>query len=521
MASTHSASMDLIPAKVQEGKLIAALSLEQRVLANGVLPNAPLPERASLVNGIIYGLLEKGEWNEAIRLVYKDGSPARVLFDGDWDGLRKGILASVQQKREWYIGDNVEDLLVNHGEAELLYDIACKLPLEERKFAHILATVEPKLPAEKMKEGYNAAAVRAEQRKDFAKAYRFYTRAENIAAISALYQNIFENFAPNNLEILLTIAEETNTTQNSRAGQTVYAVLNQPRLLGFSRDTPRRLMGMVRKHKLALAKSQDDLLKDALVSQLALYELRDITEHGDVNLPLRWAKFHAEDEPKEAYGVFKSRKYQGPEINLAVQQGLKNREEKHDHYQGLLPHDIDEPHLRQAYDSSSLEIKVSIASHLKDNALLQDLSKQFSKQKKEGSVERAYHLWIYGQGDQQDPYVEKLRASMIKKELKDERPSASLFLPKDKIGNRRWYLQMVQRDPTVAYDIAKRIDDPALVSEVRILMVKKSPLDALHKFQSHRPEDTDTVGVNLALDALAKQYGVSRDKIDGYLALRK
>ncbi len=87
--------MDLITEKVNEGRLLAALSLEHRVLANGVLPNSKLIERVSLVKGIITGLLERGQWNEVVRLVYQDGSPARALFDGDWDGLRKDILASV------------------------------------------------------------------------------------------------------------------------------------------------------------------------------------------------------------------------------------------------------------------------------------------------------------------------------------------------------------------------------------------------------------------------------------------
>ncbi len=211
----------------------------------------------------------------------------------------------------------------------------------------------------------------------------------------------------------------------------------------------------------------------------------------------------------------------GPEIVEAVKQGLMNRNEKHDHYQGLAPRDIDESHLRQVYEHLPLELKVSVAYHLKENSLLQDLSRQCNRQKKAGSIEDAYRLWIWGQGDQQDPYVEELRSAMIKKELKDTHRSAGLFLAEDKVGNRHWYLEMIQRDPRVAYDIAKRIDDPALISEVRILMVKKSPLDALHKFQSHRQEDTDVVGINMALDALAQQYGVVREKIDEYLALKK
>ena len=511
---------NLIPAKVNEGRLIAALSLEQLVLANGVLPNSPLMERVSLVKGIVTGLLEQGQWNDAVRLVYQDGSPARALFDGDWEGLRKDILASVQKPQRFhYIGDKVAELLIKHDEAGLLYDIACILPLETKEFKNIMEMVDSKLPQQQMKDGYNTLAVRAQEQQKFGEAYAYYQKAENTEAVDWLYQNLFEHFVPVYLDTLLTIAEETNTTLNSRVAQTVYAVLQKPELLQFSRDASRRLTNLVREHKIALSTSRDDMLKDALVSKFALYELKDIAGE-DPSFSLRWAKSHAQSDPKDAYGVFKSRKYVGPEVATAVQQGLINNK-KHDHYQGLAPTQIEESHLRQTYDSLSLECKVTVAVHLKDSALLQDLSRQYKRQKKVGSIETAYRLWIMGDGDQQDPYVEGLRSAMIEKELKDAHQSAGLFLPEDKVGNRHWYLEMIQRDPTVAYGIAKRIDDSALISEVRILMVKKSPLDALHKFQSHRHEDTDVVGVNMALDALARQYNVARGKIDEYLALEK
>lgn len=513
--------MDLIVEKVKEGKLIAALSLEDRVLANGVLPNSPPMERVSLVKGIVTGLLEQGRWNEAIRLVYQEGSPARVLFDGDWKGLRKEILASIKKSpREHYIGDNVAELLIKHNEAELLYDIACRLPLEEGEFAGILVMVEPKLPAERMKEGYNTLATRAHERTDFAQAYKYYQQAQNSKAIDNLYQQLFRGLYEPHLELLLTIAEKTNTTQNSRAAQTVYAVLEKPELLRFSRDISRRLMGIVREHKLALSTSQDDLLKDALVSGLALYELREI-KHDDENLTLRWAKAHARVHPKDAYGVFKSRKYVGAEVNIAVQQGLVFKKEEYDHYQGLGPDQVEESHLRQVYDQLPLELQVSVAHHLKDNTLLQNLSRQYSIQNKAGSIESAYHLWIYGHGDRQDPYIEWLRAVMIKKELKDVHPSASLFMPEDIVGNRKWFTHMIERDSAVAYNVAQQIQDQSLVQQAREKMIRESPVGALRKFKGYREEDKDAVGINMALDALATQYGIPRERIDGYLALEK
>jgi len=401
-----------------------------------------------------------------------------------------------------------------------LYDIACLLPLGTKELEEIMDKVDSKIPPERMKERYNILAASAEQHRDFARAYTYHQRTENTEAVDTLYTTLLRDLPDGDLNLLLTIAHETNTKENSRAAQTVYAVLQKPELLRFSRDTLRRFTNFVHEHKVALSTSQDDLLKDALVSKLALYELREM-RHDDENLPLRWAKSHAESSPKDAYGVLKRRKYWGPEVAIAVQKGLMNREEKHDHYQGLAPAQIEEPHLRQVYEQLSLELKVNVAAHLKDNALLQDLSREYSRQKKDGSIGTAYRLWIWGQGDQQDPYVGGLRSAMIKKELKDTHQSAGLFLPEDKVGNRHWYLNMIQRDSTVAYDIAKRIDDLALISEVQILMIKKSPLDALHKFQSHRQEDTDAVGVNMALDALAQQYGVPRGKIDEYLALKE
>ena len=40
-------------------------------------------------------------------------------------------------------------------------------------------------------------------------------------------------------------------------------------------------------------------------------------------------------------------------------------------------------------------------------------------------------------------------------------------------------------------------------------------------FEVFSVEDQDPTGVNMALDALAQQYGVPRGKIDEYLALKE
>ncbi len=513
----------LIPEKVNEGRLISALSLEQRVLANGVLPNSPPMERISLVKGMITGLLEKGEWNEAIRLVYEDGSPARVLFDGDWEGLRKDILASVQQQREWYIGESVASLLLKHNETELLYDIACKMPLGRGDLREILEMVESKIPAERMKEGYNIIAAQAEKENERASAYEYYRRAGNEEAITSMYQRLLKGAltittSDPDLRLLLDIALETSTDKNNRGAETVYAVLQRPGLLRQSPEMPLRLAQLVNGHKVALSKSQDKLLKDALVS-LPLYSIKDLIKTaGGEDLSLRWAKAHAESDPKDAYHIFKRVGYTGPKLATAVQQGLKNHGENRQHYCGLAPDEIEESHLRQVYDSLPLELKMSVADHLKDNALLRDLSRRYSRK----DAGTAYRLWISGQGEHDNPYMIKLRTSMMQKELTGKfGPSAHLFLPEDTIGNRMWFAQLIEKHPEEAYDVAQRIQHEHLVDQARLKMIATSPLEALRKFEGYDKKDRDIIGINLALDALAQQYDVPRQKVNEYLALQK
>ncbi len=426
--------------------------------------------------------------------------------------------------------EDVPKLLIKHNEAELLYDIACRVQLEDHDLEKIMEKVDSRIPPERMKEGYNALAARAEKHSDFTKAYQYYHQAENTAAVDALYQKIFKtHVAPDHIDILLTIADETNTKQNSRAAETVYAILKKPELLRFSPHIPQHLTEMVRRHKVRLSKSQDELLKDALISQLSLYELDKVAYDKDA-LTLRWAKFHAQDWPESAYRIFKSREYQGPEVNTAVRQWLINRTEQPEHYDGLSADQISEIHLRQAYETLPLEVKATVALHLKDSRLLQDLSRQYSRNRKEGSISAAYRLWIRGEGDQNDLYVKKLRTSMIKKELaKEYGPSVCLFEPDDAIGNKLWFTHLIEREPEKAYAVAQRIQDQHLLQQAREKIVKLSPSDALQKFKGYQgdfvggyhKEDTDAVGMNMALDALAEQYSVPRQRIDEYLALQK
>ena len=70
---------DLIEKARAFGRLITALTLEDKVFANGVLPERSIEERAAVVEGIVSEKLNAGAWDDAIILVYDPKSLASVI----------------------------------------------------------------------------------------------------------------------------------------------------------------------------------------------------------------------------------------------------------------------------------------------------------------------------------------------------------------------------------------------------------------------------------------------------------
>lgn len=115
--------MQLNPEKIKEGRFLASLKLEERILADGVLPNSPPEDRFSLVKGILTGLMENGRWEEALGLVYGN-TPVRALFDGDWSSFRQQVIGAIQRGKEDYVSSATIKALVEKKETELLYHLA-------------------------------------------------------------------------------------------------------------------------------------------------------------------------------------------------------------------------------------------------------------------------------------------------------------------------------------------------------------------------------------------------------------
>ena len=109
------------------GKLAVDLGLEEKVLANGILPERSVPERSDVVTGMVHHLLKNGDWRKAIGLRFGE---ARHLYDPTKGNFHSDILQAIKPE-DFNVKENgfsdeggwIGNLL-QHGEREIVQDLA-------------------------------------------------------------------------------------------------------------------------------------------------------------------------------------------------------------------------------------------------------------------------------------------------------------------------------------------------------------------------------------------------------------
>lgn len=117
----------------------------------------------------------------------------------------------------------------------------------------------------------------------------------------------------------------------------------------------------------------------------------------------------------------------------AVQAGLRlNSHDNQDRFLNVL--EIKEDHLKRAYKTAPFEVKVDIAKHLKNSEELQNLSQQAFEDNK---LEKAYDLWVTGDGELDTEYINGLRTSLIVDGVKNHSGYMYFLQDKDTPGNAK------------------------------------------------------------------------------------
>lgn len=289
-----------------------------------------------------------------------------------------------------------------------------------------------------------------------------------------------------------------------------------------SRRSTRDLYDLLKIHQIELTSEQRQKIMDNIVSSLSDYELKEVR---DEQLVLLWAKKNVAKEPKNAYHILTSFGSDGPEVLTAALSALRivfeGTPETRQYSQKLEAEEIEKEHREQLLrlEETPMEIKVKLAVHDQQHALLREFSRKY---KKKGDLEKAYRLWIDGKGDPESSYVQSLRKRIIQGKLEEASdyyaPPLYFLSYDDKPGHHQAYQMVVERFPATAYHLARRILDEELMDKARRLIVKASPEEAFRKF-STSPKDNDPIGIGMALDALTEKYQVPKEKVRGYLGI--
>ncbi len=493
--------MEFIDEKVKLGEALTALSLEGHILGTGILPDCPLMERASMVKGILNGYLQQGEWQKVAKLLYKD-TAVRALFDGDWDGLRQGIVKSAARNKENFLDGSILDLLDRGGEQNLLYNLLTSARFREESEEQIYNTISRTLSDEQKKEYFNRRAVRALQEEDLEKAFDSYEQASNMVALDGLCKQMMKD-PVGNYYPLVRHATRDGKVDKKTLTKLLKGILSKG---GFHRvrdyHIGENMYQLYRENDLRLGKKEERKIRELAADEMYSSPVGD---SDDDALKLIWAKNETSKHPRSAYVLFRELNYDGPEVAEAVIAGLQRN--RYDDMQKLKVDKVQRSDLETVYSRVTLNVKESIARHLENEGELRKLSTQFEEK---GQLKRAYHLWIAGKGDLDSRYITDIREKIVRDVIEggsDHYISTHFLDREDHPGYTQVYDLIIDRYPTHAYELARTIDDDSRIELAREGMMHRSLESAFRTFRNNK----DGHGEQLALARISEKYGLSKD----------
>jgi len=494
------------------GNALTALGLEDVFLSNGELSRFPLVERGRITNGIIAEKLRLGRWQSVIDMIYGGSGNASALFDGDRDALKAGILKSAT---EHYSGKGITqttiDALVKSGESDLLFTIATSANSSYEEFTEISGHIDSsyftdaKHGAERSQRLHDIAGKLALREKRFDSAYRHFSKIGDADSINGVFDAALDIQDRHSSRTLLEeIALSDSSQKDERLRRIVLKSISEK-----DRFNPLAIFELANKHGVKLSYEEKAKLQKRLADSLSRYDVeKKLGDHPDEKL--LWAKRHAKDEPRAAYKIFTQQGYDGTPVVAAVQSGLSMERYKNEE-RALKASSVSETHLRRAYQTASFDVKVQIASHLKETKGLQELSKQAHES---GDLKTAYRLWVAGGGNLGNDYITEIRTALIKDGIENRFGYMHDIDGSDTKGMVMAYDTLMETDKgkrpdnlREAYEIAITLEDEDRTQKAREAMIAINPKWAIWNFASPRGGIKDETGLDYALGFVASKYG--------------
>ncbi|MBS3174909.1 hypothetical protein J4440_03450 [Candidatus Woesearchaeota archaeon] len=504
------------------GSLYVNLGLEDRVLANGVLPKKQLTERADIINGMVNTLAEKGRLNEAIKLIH-DNPTARVLFTGNQDEIYRkaaeNFSVSDKGEDEDHYSDAFEFIeLLNKAEKnDLLYSLALREDLPYVVSMKALGTVRKNIGEEKFIETTNNTALRIQNNNPRA-AYNLFLKTGNNSAIDNLHNYLMENFSFDNLHILRWTVRHSQEKVESLVNKVLSLNEANPATGKQFEGLGKFLFDLVYESGVKL---NDDL--QAKVDDLAVRNLRNYDVTLDnikyKRLGVKWAKANFKHEPIEAYKILSANNYSGDEIIEAAMLAFIKRQSRGDGHEKL---EIKVEHVKAFYPrlpkKTPLEVREEVASIAEDK---EELAKISTLYRRKGDFSKAYELrYKSGKFDvKNDRTLMNLRSELIDEEIKDkdERVYCFWLIDADNVGYEFAFNRLLKNKPASAYNLAKGRSDNDRLSSARQEILKRNNPENSYKFFKSEKDET---GIEMSLGVLSKKYRIDKQELIEFLNIK-
>lgn len=497
------------------GKALAVLGLEDKFLSNGELSNFPLVERGRIANGIISEKLKLGRWQSVVQMIYGGFGKADALYEGDRDELRDGIVRSAtEQSTPTHFGRETLDALSKAEENDLLFRLATANPsLDYDRFDAITLKInpsyfkDPEKGDQRKQKLHKTAADKAIKEGKYFSAFNHFTRVDDYDGIGEVFEAILASAdIRSSGELLEQIALRDPAQRDMRLKKIVLSSISDEEK-GLN---PLVALKLSKKHNVVLSPKEKVALQERVAESTSRYDVESKLS-DDLEERLLWAKKHSEEEPRAAYGIFTQQGFDGASVITAIQAGLNTNYQNKE--RALETSEVSETHLKRAYKTAPFDVKVKIASYLKDSDELQKLSRQAQEN---GDLNSAYHLWVNGGGSLMGEYIDGIRTALINECIENNLGIPSFLERSDKRGIAEAYDTLMQtnkgkRTENIrhAYEIALDLDDEEMVQRAREEIVAISPEWAIRNFTS-QTRGNDEKGLDYVLGVVAIQHGVER-----------
>ncbi len=500
------------------GNALTALGLEDKFLSNGELSNFPLVERGRIANGIITEKLRLGKWQGVVQMMYGGFGKADALYEGDRNELREGIFKSaLEHPKSTQFGRETLEALSKAGESDLIFRLATNIPtLNYEDFNAVVSHVDSdyfndaEQGAQRKQTLHQKAANKAMEEGKYDSAFHHFSEIGDTEGVSQAFDAVLTTEGRySSGELLERIALSDPSQKDERLKRVVLSSISEEKGLN-----PLAAFQLYKKHCVDLSSDEIEALRGKVAEKASRYDI----ERKFANDPeerLLWAKKHTKDEPRLAYSIFRQQKLGGMQVIAAVKAGL-SLEMYQNEERALSPSEVSETHLRRAYKSAPFDVKIKIASHLKDSEELRALSRQAHEN---GKLDTAYRLWVAGEGNLDEGYIDGIRTALIADGIENHFGYMTALDRSDKKGMAEAYDTLMSTDKgrrtdnlRQAYEIALDLRNEERIQRAREEIVAISPEWAIRNFTS-QTRGNDERGLDYVLGVVSSQHGIEQGEL--------